>query len=211
MSTLNDTPNPYIQNHVSWCWATAAKIVGFHHLQKLGRTIPVKPKHIITGSQIVGLRREYIGEIEGCVFVDGWQFDIVKAAKTSFLNPTGDKPEGDEGKERALKYVIAGNPDSNEIEVKTLGQCASARTLYQTCAHQLFTIIGCSGCVIGNYQKINGNYHSVVLFESDNKVQLYDPWDGFSCGFTMEQIFQSGFLSNSGPGVIKWIQYVTWQ
>ena len=31
---MRERPAPYIQNHVSWCWATAAKIVGFHFLIK---------------------------------------------------------------------------------------------------------------------------------------------------------------------------------
>lgn len=39
-------------------------------------------------------------------------------------------------------------------------------------------------------------------------LKLFDPWDGFADEFTVEQIFQSGFLSNSGPGIVKWIQYV---
>ena len=75
-------------------------------------------------------------------------------------------------------------------------------------AQSLFDLLDCSGCVIGNYQKLNGSYHSVVLSRTEKGLKLFDPWDGFADEFTVEQIFQSGFLSNSGPGIVKWIQYV---
>lgn len=54
-------------------------------------------------------------------FADAWQYDIVKAARSPIFNPSGDKPEGDVGKERALKYVIAGDPDSETPVIRTLG------------------------------------------------------------------------------------------
>ena len=205
---MNCRPEPYIQNHVSWCWATAAKIVGFHFLLAVGQNIPQRAERRVTYFPLAGLRQKYIEERSGDIFVDGWQFDIVEAAKTPSLNPAGNNPEGDEGKERALKYVITGDPGSKEIEVKTLGLFRGADTLYQTCASQLFTILNRTSCVIGNYQKINGNYHSVVLIRTGDNIRLYDPWDGYSEIFSVQQVFQSGFLSNSGPGVIRWIQYV---
>jgi len=196
---------------VNWCWATAAKIAGFHFLLTMGENIPRKTERSVAHFPLAGLRQKYVEERGGDVFVDGWQFDIVEAAKTPSLNPAGNMPEGDEGKERALKYVITGDPGSKAIEVKTLGQFGSADTLYQACAPRLFTILGRAGCVIGNYQKINGNYHSVVLIRTSDGIRLYDPWDGFYGNFSVEQVFQSGFLSNSGPGIIRWIQYVAWQ
>ena len=203
-------PDPYIQNHVSWCWATAAKITGFHILLTMGKNIPQKTKRRIIHFPLAGLRQKYVEERDGEIFVDGWQFDIVEVAKTTLFNPVGDRPEGDEGKERALKYVITGDPESKEIEVRTFGQHGSTNTLYQAYAHQLVTILDRVGCVIGNYQKTNGNYHSVVLIKTSHGIQLYDPWDGFFENFSVEQIFQSGFLSNSGSGIIHWIQYAVW-
>ena len=142
------------------------------------------------------------------IFADAWQYDIVKAARSPIFNPSGDKPEGDVGKERALKYVIAGDPDSETPVIRTLGKYDDKHSLYQIYGQSLFDLLDCSGCVIGNYQKLNGSYHSVVLSRTEKGLKLFDPWDGFADEFTVEQIFQSGFLSNSGPGIVKWIQYV---
>ena len=129
-------------------------------------------------------------------------------ARSPIFNPSGDKPEGDVGKERALKYVIAGDPDSETPVIRTLGKYDDKHSLYQIYGQSLFDLLDCSGCVIGNYQKLNGSYHSVVLSRTEKGLKLFDPWDGFADEFTVEQIFQSGFLSNSGPGIVKWIQYV---
>ena len=43
---------------------------------------------------------------------------------------------------------------------------------------------------------------------SENRLKLYDPWDGFQGEFSKQQIFSSGFFNNQGPGVIRWIQYI---
>lgn len=99
-------------------------------------------------------------------------------------------------------------PDSETPVIRTLGKYDDKHSLYQIYGQSLFDLLDCSGCVIGNYQKLNGSYHSVVLSRTEKGLKLFDPWDGFADEFTVEQIFQSGFLSNSGPGIVKWIQYV---
>ena len=203
---MRERPAPYIQNHVSWCWATAAKIVGFHFLMSTGKSI--KPEQGIIVESMVGFRWDYVRKSCEHIFADAWQYDIVKAARSPIFNPSGDKPEGDVGKERALKYVIAGDPDSETPVIRTLGKYDDKHSLYQIYGQSLFDLLDCSGCVIGNYQKLNGSYHSVVLSRTEKGLKLFDPWDGFADEFTVEQIFQSGFLSNSGPGIVKWIQYV---
>ena len=205
---MRERPAPYIQNHVSWCWATAVKIVGFHFLMSTGKSIPIKPEQGIIVESMVGFRWDYVRKSCEHIFADAWQYDIVKAARSPIFNPSGDKPEGDVGKERALKYVIAGDPDSETPVIRTLGKYDDKHSLYQIYGQSLFDLLDCSGCVIGNYQKLNGSYHSVVLSRTEKGLKLFDPWDGFADEFTVEQIFQSGFLSNSGPGIVKWIQYV---
>ena len=62
---------------------------------------------------------------------------------------------------------------------------------------------------IGNYQRQDGTFHSVVLFPTpDFQLELYDPWDGFREKFSKTQIFKSGFLTNQGFGLIRWIQFI---
>ena len=57
---MRERPAPYIQNHVSWCWATAAKIVGFHFLMSTGKSIPIKPEQGIIVESMVGFRWDYV-------------------------------------------------------------------------------------------------------------------------------------------------------
>ena len=201
-------PTPYIQNHINWCWATSAKIVGLQYLLLNGGSIPMKRVEGVPRIYLYGLRSEYIRMKNSVAFVDAWQNDIVIAARSSDLNPTGNAPEGDEGKERALKYIVTGDPFSTKINILTIGRSDMGDTLFQSDLKELMVVMERGISVIGNYQRIDGNYHSVVLSKALTGIKLYDPWDGFAGMFTFAQMFHSGFLSNSGPGVIKWIQFI---
>ena len=54
-----------------------------------------------------------------------------------------------------------------------------------------------------------GSFHSIILRPTaDSTLELYDPWDGFTEQYSKEQVFQSGFLTNQGAGIVQWIQYV---
>lgn len=50
-------------------------------------------------------------------------------------------------------------------------------------------------------------YHTVVLLEiKEEKVYLYDPWNGKLIGESAEKVFEEGFQMELGKGIIKWIQ-----
>ena len=78
---MRERPAPYIQNHVSWCWATAAKIVGFHFLMSTGKSIPIKPEQGIIVESMVGFRWDYVRKSCEHIFADAWQYDIVKGVQ----------------------------------------------------------------------------------------------------------------------------------
>lgn len=200
-------PSAYIQNHINWCWATAAKIVGFHYLLSTGASFDAGTSCGTPRLDSNGLRMGYIGQKDGVPTVDIWQARIVAAARDKTVNPDGNAPEGDEGKARAIKYVISGDPNGAVPSVSTLGDYRT-HGLWHDRKPQLDTILTSPFCMIGNYQRITGDFHSLVLKSEEGKVVIYDPWDGSTGRFTVGQAFGTGFLLNTGPGVIKWIQYI---
>jgi len=205
-------PYQNIQNHINWCWAVAAKIVGIKYCQQ--NHLPI---HILTkvrrGGIIRadhrGLRSAVCGLCQGEMTVDALQFDIVEHAKDYFKNPDGNLPEDDEGKARALRYVITGNPYSQTPEIIVAGFHSDVYDLLSTSAALVDEAIKLRTPFIGNYLLEDGNYHSVVLFPiTESQLELYDPWDGYQARFSKTQIFRTGFLTNQGKGIIKWIQYI---
>lgn len=201
----------YIQNHVNWCWAAAAKITGVQYCCK---------NHIqpylsgLEGINVIredptGLRPPACGISGGRLTVDVAQLEIVEHAKDPNHNPDGNAPEGDDGKARALRYIITGNPWDASLEIAVCGYYADSQDLLSTSANQIQEAIELGNPFIGNYQRENGLFHSVVLCpKKGSQIELYDPWDGYKEQFTLSQVFQSGFLTNSGRGVIRWIQYI---
>nr|WP_289424214.1 hypothetical protein [Faecalibaculum rodentium] len=141
--------------------------------------------------------------------VDAMQLDIVEHAKDTYRNPSGNLPEDDEGKARALRYIITGNPSSISPEIVTIGHYWDEQGLLDSSPSLIDEAIRSGTPFIGNYQRQDGTFHSVVLYPmSSSKLKLFDPWDGFQGQFSISQIFRSGFLTNQGKGVILWIQYI---
>lgn len=200
-------PVPYIQNHINWCWATAAKIVGLHYRALMGYSRVQWPEKGVPRSDRRGLRPEYVRYCDGVPMVDSLQAMIVEAAQEKGLNADGNSPMGDAEKIRALKYVVSGNPHSTEVSIRTLGYVDSS-DLLEEAGEELVFVLNRPSCTIGNYQRITGDYHSLVLLPKDSGIILYDPWDGFCEWFTVRQVFSTGFLLNTGPGIIRWIQYI---
>lgn len=205
-------PKPYIQNHINWCWATVTKIVGTSYQLQLNL-----PNQFLVNRRNVGairkdhsgLRPDVCGLYEGEITVDALQLEIVEHAKDPLRNPDGNLPEDDEGKARALRYIVTGDPYNLSLKIVVAGLYSNVQDLLSTSAVFVDEAIRLGNPFIGNYLLEDRNYHSVVLFPiSKSQLDLYDPWDGYKERFSKLQIFKSGFLTNQGKGVIKWIQYI---
>ncbi|WP_312442824.1 hypothetical protein [Lacrimispora sp.] len=208
---MNKEAMPYIQNHVNWSWATAAKIVGLQycHRNHLPVCLAAPISHSVIRADQTGLRPQACGESDGWLTVDAAQLVIVEHAKDINKNPEGNLPEGDEGKARALRCVITGDPDSAIPEIVSSGYNRAVQDMLITSANQIREAMEYGNYFIGNYRMQNGIFHSVVLCPTSGfQIELYDPWDGYKDRYTVNQIFRGGFLTNRGPGVIRWIQYI---
>ena len=209
---MDREPLHNVQNHINWCWATAAKIVGveYCHRNRLPIHAGINIEHANTIRKACqGLRPQICGLCKGMLTVDAMQLDIVEHAKDTYRNPSGNLPEDDEGKARALRYIITGNPSSISPEIVTIGHYWDEQGLLDSSPSLIDEAIRSGTPFIGNYQRQDGTFHSVVLYPmSSSKLKLFDPWDGFQGQFSISQIFRSGFLTNQGKGVILWIQYI---
>ena len=209
---MDREPLHNVQNHINWCWATAAKIVGveYCHRNRLPIHAGINIEHANTiRKDCQGLRPQICGLCKGMLTVDAMQLDIVEHAKDTYRNPSGNLPEDDEGKARALRYIITGNPSSISSEIVTIGHYWDEQGLLDSSPSLIDEAIRSGTPFIGNYQRQDGTFHSVVLYPmSSSKLKLFDPWDGFQGQFSISQIFRSGFLTNQGKGVILWIQYI---
>ena len=205
----------FIQNHVNWCWATSAKIVGIEYLRRkcgehcLSQAFSNVAQVGVIRKDHQGLRLHVCGKYQGNVVVDAMQQDIVEHAKDPLKNFDGNQPEGDAGKARALRYIITGNPNSVFPEIVLVGSYLDAQDLLTSSGSLIKEATELGYPFIGNYQRQDGTFHSVVLFPTpDFQLELYDPWDGFREKFSKTQIFKSGFLTNQGFGLIRWIQFI---
>ncbi len=209
---MDREPLHNVQNHINWCWAPAAKIVGveYCHRNRLPIHAGINIEHANTiRKDCQGLRPQICGLCKGMLTVDAMQLDIVEHAKDTYRNPSGNLPEDDEGKARALRYIITGNPSSISPEIVTIGHYWDEQGLLDSSPSLIDEAIRSGTPFIGNYQRQDGTFHSVVLYPmSSSKLKLFDPWDGFQGQFSISQIFRSGFLTNQGKGVILWIQYI---
>jgi len=209
---MDREPLHNVQNHINWCWATAAKIVGveYCHRNRLPIHAGINIEHANTiRKDCQGLRPQICGLCKGMLTVDAMQLDIVEHAKDTYRNPSGNLPEDDEGKARALRYIITGNPSSISTEIVTIGHYWDEQGLLDSSPSLIDEAIRSGTPFIGNYQRQDGTFHSVVLYPmSSSKLKLFDPWDGFQGPLSISQIFRSGFLTNQGKGVILWIQYI---
>lgn len=156
-----------------------------------------------------GLRTEACGLVSGKIVVDAIQLDIVNAAKNMTTNFDGNSAEDDMGKVRALHYIITGNPNAALPEVAIAGYYLDTHDLLTTSKNSIDEALEFRNPFIGSFLRIDGNYHSVVLFPiTESSIMLYDPWDGYVEKFTVTQIFRTGFLTNQGKGLVKWIHYI---
>lgn len=218
----------YVQNRINWCWAATAKIVGMHYKEvcpsfnfsivaddnfrtREGTYVSPEEYHrgVITDNPD-GLRTKWLPHQDGIYRIDAWQRAIViEASKKSAhmdLNVTGDETD----KIRALKYVVTGNCECTQIQVMSIGYFNDALPLIDMYTSTIHSILIKQNWVIGNYIIMGrGIAHSVVLIPQDNLfIRIYDPWDGFTEIYTVDQIFRTGFLTNLGAGIVKWIQYI---
>ena len=212
--SINRLAAPDIQNHVNWCWAVAAKIVGVEYCRRNQIPCPITAqtqrdvRNIIRRDSF-GLRLHVCGSYQGQPTVDALQLSIVEQAKDPINNPDGNQPEGDTGKARALRYIITGNPESDTLSIQLVGFYADPHDLLSTAPLFIAEAIDWGNPFIGNYQRQDGTFHSIVLTPlTESTLEIYDPWDGYREHFSKFQLFRSGFLTNQGSGIIKWIQYI---
>lgn len=206
---------PNIQNHVNWCWAVAAKIVGIEYCIRNQISCPIV-EQIQRGTRNIirkdssGLRLDVCGSYQGKTTVDAIQLSIVERAKDPINNFDGNQPEGDSGKARALRYIITGDPESDFPSIQLVGFYADPLDLLSTAPLSIAEAIKLGNPFIGNFQCQDGTFHSVVLTPlMESTLEIYDPWDGYREIYSKFQLFKSGFLTNQGPGIIKWIQYIS--
>lgn len=211
----NKAPQPFVQNHTNWCWATVAKIVGLHYIQKKGLPAAYQWEcdfpYGVTADGMAGLIPHTLGRCLDAVTVDAWQYKIVENAKNHEKNPFGNLPEYDVAKVRALRYVVTGDANNNTFPIQEFGFYKDILPLYkQECFEEIERNLDIGFASIGNYINIDRTAHSVVIFPKANKaVTLYNPQDGTSYTCSYRQAFETGFLTTKGQAVIQWVQYIT--
>ena len=80
---MDREPLHNVQNHINWCWATAAKIVGveYCHRNRLPIHAGINIEHANTiRKDCQGLRPQICGLCKGMLTVDAMQLDIVEHA-----------------------------------------------------------------------------------------------------------------------------------
>ncbi len=216
----------YIQNRTNWCWAVACRMVGeqfkrnhpkFDFLTPLCRegneeTVrgDEKEKEVRTDDRR-GLRMDVVKWDGEFFYVDSWQRAIVMNANTECPGFDGNHSGDDVAKERGLKYVVTGKCESNIIQIVNLGFFDSEESLLAYHQERICTVFQKGDYMIGNavlYPR--GICHSFVLLNwtLDNKVLIYDPWNGSYDLYPAGDVFDSGISTALGSGTIKWIQYI---
>ena len=141
---------------------------------------------------------------------DLWQVDIVMNANTIMPGVIGNFPGDDEAKIRGIKYVVTGDCNSDEIEVKNLGTYDMKESLLSLYKDEISAVFKSKNYIIGNaVLKPQDICHSFVLMDMwGNKIQIYDPWNGSAAIYDIHDVFENGFMSEKGVGIIKWIQFI---
>lgn len=142
--------------------------------------------------------------------IDVWQAAIVMNANTIMPGTIGNFPGDDEAKIRGIKYVVTGDCNSKKIDVMNLGTYDMQENLLDQYGEEIKTVFRSKNYIIGNAVLSPWNvYHSFVLMDiSDNMVKVYDPWNGTIDMYNIQDVFERGFISAKGIGVIKWIQFI---
>jgi hypothetical protein len=214
----------YIQNRKHWCWAAACRIVGEqyrrHHAGfefEIINETPTKPGQVTEREYEKGVAT---GDLEGInwnlqdgfpVRVDAWQRAIVMNANTAMgAGYEGDIAGDDEAKARGIKYFLTGNPDTDRLEVETLGWIGSEIPLPVKYEDRMMESFRRKEYIIGNAVFLGKNeFHSfVILCMEQDWVMLYDPADGRIMYHKAAKVYREGFGCSMGTGVIKWIQRI---
>ena len=216
----------YIQNCTNWCWAVACRMVGeqfrrnnpyfnFQFFRSegkyMGRERELKQINNTGLHELAGIRMDVVQKENGLFLLNEMQRSIVKYANTICPDCDGNWPGDDEAKERGIKYVVTGKCDSDLIQTVSLGFYDSEESLLDHYAEQIRNIFRRNGYIIGNailYPRVI--CHSFVLLDwtEEDKILVYDSWDGIFAFWPVEGVFCKGISSPLGDGVIKWIQYI---
>lgn len=216
----------YIQNRTNWCWAVACRMVG----EQFKRNNPAYDFEIIydkdTASEsavrvddinslrlamLEGIRTDVVRKKDGMFWLDTWQRLIVMNANSDYPGLDGNWPGDDEAKERGIKYVITGHCDSHLVKVVSIGVYASKESILHYHYKQIRLAFAQNNYLIGNAILYpNGVCHSFVLLDwtAEDKILLYDPWDGHFRFHAAADVFCNGISVPLGTGIIKWAQYV---
>ena len=216
----------YIQNCTNWCWAVACRMVGeqftrnnpyfnfqFFHSEAayMRKERELKQIDNTEWHSLEGIRMDMVQRENGLFLLNEVQRSIVKNANTICPDCDGNWPGDDEAKERGIKYVVTGKCDSDLIQTVSLGFYDSEESLLDYYAEQIRNIFRHNGYIIGNailYPKVI--CHSFVLLDwtEEDKILVYDSWDGTFAFLLVEDVFCKGISSSLGNGIIKWIQYI---
>lgn len=219
-------PNEYIQNRTNWCWAVACRMVG----EQFKRNNPVynftffyDKETVVEGAarlddinglrlaELEGIRTDVVSQKAGAFLLDTWQRLIVMNANSEHPGLDGNWPGDDEAKERGIRYVITGQCDSHLVNVASIGNFDSDKSILHNYYRQIRSVFAQNNYLIGNavlYPK--RVCHSFVLLDwtAEDKILLYDPWDGRFGFYTAADVFCNGISVPLGTGIIKWVQYV---
>lgn len=217
--------NHYIQNRTNWCWAVGCKLVGEQFKRNKSRflskldidkaqefaVVPTNFDEETLTYNLNGLRQDMVEQERGGFLIDAWQRAIVMNANMGCPGDDGNWPGDDEAKERGIKYVVTGRCESNLIQTATIGEFDSVESLPCRYLEQIRFVFQGNGYMIGNsilYPK--RICHSFVLMDwtTDDKILLYDPWNGMFGFYPSEDVFCGGISSPLGTGIIKWAQYI---
>lgn len=179
----------YIQQQSNWCWAVACKIVGEQY----------KKIQLYTDC-----------DLANAVLEDISQEKIVENANTTMPGVVDNFSGDDEAKIRGLKYVVTGKCNSDLIEVINVGTYDMPESLWELYGVEIEKVFDRGNYIIGNAVLFPRNIcHSFVLMGTDgDRIQVFDPWDASISMHKISDVFEYGFASACGVGVIKWMQYI---
>ena len=219
-------PQQYIQNRRNWCWAVACKILG----QQYKYRHPQWNFSIVYDSQDLtdlpygmvsrqwlnlcvpteehrGLRLEMAGCMRGVFTVDAWQRAIVMNA-SGFMKDE-DISGDDQCKVRGMKYVITGNPCHAGISISTKGYYESEISVFEQYHKEICKTVSQKKCILANVMLEDYRFHTLIIMGMNrDHICLYDPWDGLLRAASVREVFDTGFQSSLGKGIVKWIQYI---
>lgn len=227
MKTFNNwCENEYIQNRNNWCWAVACRMVGeqfirnnpvynftfFYDKETVAEGIVrLDDSNSLRLAELEGIRTDIVRQNDGVFLLDPWQRLIVMNANSEYPGLDGNWPGDDEAKERGIKYVITGQCDSHLVNVVSIGNFDSDKSILHNYYRQIRSVFAQNNYLIGNAVLYpDGVCHSFVLLDwtAEDKILLYDPWDGHFGFHAAADVFYNGISVPLGTGIIKWAQYV---